>query len=516
MLNLTSNFKSYMKKHGRSINLRLTVVEDQTILVNKNIASIKRKGKGAFNKSIMTELDGELKGNYDLQNKTLKFDFGVSLNNSIIEWICLGYFSVRESEIIENEDYVTKFIAYDDMLKTKIDYVPFGVAYPISIKDYLLSLCSYLGINYTYVTFPNENNLIDYDVFINRELTFRDVFDEIAEATGSFIKINVDRNLVINQVSTPVDIVYSNRRHSLTVSKQKLNKINVVVLNNYPLNDNYYYPSVLPLQPVELKIGLNRLNGILKNNRSLFAPGLFNIYKDFEYTPFNMESKSIIEYEIGDCIRIKNKKILFDAILPSVNQFPSNLIFPTNISNDSFKTIVLETLQVFKGGYTSTYLSEEFENTNTNYQLASNDKRSSKKVYVDVNNLDNLIKAVALENDELSGRLQSVETILEPEAFRINVAQITMDAYGNEINGIRKNFTFDIDGLAIGSSENVFQVKINEQELGFYDNSNRVAYVNNSELNIKQARIEQSIVVGVHKIEKYDDETTIVRFIGVN
>ena len=494
MLNLTSNFKNNMKIHGRSINLRLTIVEDELVLLNKNIVCIKRKGKGAFNKSIMMELDGELKGNYDLQNKTIKFEFGVSLNNSLIEWICLGYFNVRESEIIESEDYITRFIAYDDMLKSKIDYVPLAITYPITIKNFLINICDYLGINYTYAVFPNDDKLIERDVFINRELTFRDVFDEIAEATGSFIRIDINRILTIKQVSRPIDIVYSNRRNSLTVSKQKLNKINLVVLNNYPLNDNYYYPGILPTEPIEFKFGLSKLNGILQNNRDSFAPGLFNIYKDFEYTPFNMESKSIIEYEIGDCVRIKNKKILNEPILPSTGRFPNSSIYPTDISKDSFKTTILELVQVFKGGFSATYSSDEFENTNTNYQLASNDKRSNKKVYVDVNNQDNLIKAVAEKTDELSGRVLNTETKLEPEQFAISVGSAITDKYGNTIENVQKNFKFNADGMSISSSENSFEMRIDEEELGFYDNGVKTAHINNAEFNIKKGRVEQHLI----------------------
>jgi hypothetical protein len=120
--------------------------------------------------------------------------------------------------------------------------------------------------------------------------------------------------------------------------------------------------------------------------------------------------------------------------------------------------------------------------------------------------------------DELNDIVNQQKTEIEQTATDLSVYITNTDETIGEVTGelkeITKRFRFDAEGLHIGESENPLQMTLSNEQLSFIDNGFLVAYVNGQKLFITMAEILESIVVGNHKIEKYDDEITLVRWVG--
>jgi hypothetical protein len=52
--------------------------------------------------------------------------------------------------------------------------------------------------------------------------------------------------------------------------------------------------------------------------------------------------------------------------------------------------------------------------------------------------------------------------------------------------------------------------------MDFLDNDKVVAYVNGQRMYIDTLEVLSSMVVGVHKLEKYNNDITLVRWVGGN
>jgi hypothetical protein len=270
--------------------------------------------------------------------------------------------------------------------------------------------------------------------------------------------------------------------------------INSVSLSRSTDGDDIVYDDVVLDDEASItENGLYRIrisnNYFTDNVRELIVQSLFDLAKGFTYIPYDVNVFARPDLDPGDLFILKN------------------------INNVEYRIPIVNVTHEYNGGMMSSISLNVIDQAKEKYEPAGL-AASLRRVSIKADKANGKIILLADEVNGIDGRVQATELKLEPNQFAISVGNAITDKYGNTIENVQKNFIFNEDGLEINSSSNEFSIRLDEQELGFYDGSNRVAHINNSELNIKQAKIEQSIVVGVHKIEKYDDETTIVRFIG--
>jgi phage-related protein len=102
------------------------------------------------------------------------------------------------------------------------------------------------------------------------------------------------------------------------------------------------------------------------------------------------------------------------------------------------------------------------------------------------------------------------------DAFDVSFTQISDKVQGNEneLETVRANFTFTANGLEIGKSDSPLKLNISNDQIDFIDNGISVAYINGQTMYIDSLDVITSLEVGQHKIEKYNDQITLVRFIG--
>lgn len=234
----TNDFKQEINKMGRQIdgkiyyykNFNLSVEDDAILLhdliltennlnliteqidtsrsfliSNEKILSMNLIKNGDILMSLMKEFDFET--TVELSVGTLvNPHFGVLVNGNY-EYLDYGNYFVKERKY--NMDKETwSYVCYDKMLFSMIKYKPLDVEYPITIQDYLLAICDYLGLQFEYqtiegITWHPDNflSLVYSDMFKDRNVTFRDILDKIAEICGGNLLINDNDNISIHRLT---------------------------------------------------------------------------------------------------------------------------------------------------------------------------------------------------------------------------------------------------------------------------------------------------------------------------
>jgi len=131
------------------------------------------------------------------------------------------------------------------------------------------------------------------------------------------------------------------------------------------------------------------------------------------------------------------------------------------------------------------------------------------------------------DGEEYSGFLGEIEEMMatritagiEGIGFNFEQASQDLDSLNVEVGKITNYFNFSAEGyLEIGTRGQVegseFMMRLDNQELGFYEGEDRIAWINNHEMEITKARIRDSLYVGNHFIEKFGDDITLIRWVG--
>ena len=215
----TNRFKEEIGSNGRQLD---SIITYQLNGVTQTLTSEQLNGvtptfQGAILKSVMKQLDVD--SNVDIPIGTsINYKFGVLVDGTF-EYLNFGNYIVYSSEKQEDlESY--KLICYDKLLFSMMDNQDLGVAYPISVRDYLKALCNKLGLQFKNENdnFVNYNRMIQKELYVGQEYTYRDILDELAQVTASTICLDENDKLELRYISNnAVD----------TINEEYLKDINV-------------------------------------------------------------------------------------------------------------------------------------------------------------------------------------------------------------------------------------------------------------------------------------------------
>lgn len=126
-------------------------------------------------------------------------------------------------------------------------------------------------------------------------------------------------------------------------------------------------------------------------------------------------------------------------------------------------------------------------------QVSDAQSESISQLNTSINNVPELIESALDESGltELKARVSSIEQ--EADQIRIELTEVSQ--YGDTVEQINRFFDFLQAGLKIGLDGSPFYTLLNETELGFYENGNRVAYISNNSLYISSARIQNDLIL---------------------
>ena len=197
----TTGFKENLIELGRE--LRGIITYNNTTL-EEEIYSITPHYNADLLKSVMKQLDLELSVDIPL-NTIINCQIGIKVNNNY-EMLNYGNYVVFNSE--KQEDTGTyKITCYDKLLYSMKQNEDLGITYPISIKNYLRAVASKIGLTVANQTFNNEDLTIPSELYLGLEYTYRDILDEIAQATGSIIALNENDEIEVRYPTQTNDII---------------------------------------------------------------------------------------------------------------------------------------------------------------------------------------------------------------------------------------------------------------------------------------------------------------------
>lgn len=305
----TNNFKDEIKKFGRQLDSIITyrINGVTTELGVEKLNSVTPHYEANILKSVMKQLD--IDSNIDIPLETeINYKLGVLVNGSY-EYVNFGNYIVYSSQ--KQEDLNSyKIVCYDKMLNSMIPYENLNITYPITIKNYINTICQFLNLSFKNIndTFPNYNKVISRELYLdsgNNSLgyTFRDVFDELAQVTGSTICINeVDNQLELRYINNTNDTINAEYLKDINVNfKEKYGPINSIVLSRSAESDNVYLRDETSISEnglCELKIVDNQIMNW--NDRSDYLPDLLSQLGGLEYYLNDFVSTGITYYNMCD------------------------------------------------------------------------------------------------------------------------------------------------------------------------------------------------------------------------
>lgn len=315
----TNRFKEEIGSNGRQLDSIITYQLNgvaQT-LTSEQLNGVTPTFQGAILKSVMKQLDVD--SNVDIPIGTsINYKFGVLVDGTF-EYLNFGNYIVYSSEKQEDlESY--KLICYDKLLFSMMDNQDLGVAYPISVRDYLKALCNKLGLQFKNANdnFVNYSRMIKQELYVGLDYTYRDILDELAQVTASTICLNENDELELRYISNnAVDTIDEEYLKDINVNfGEKYGKINSIVLSRSGESDNVYLRDEESVQAnglCELKIVDNQIMNW--NDRSDYLPEILDKLDGLEYYINDFVSTGITYLELCDRYNVKIGDNIYSCVM---------------------------------------------------------------------------------------------------------------------------------------------------------------------------------------------------------
>ena len=382
----TTGFKENLIELGRE--LRGIITYNNTTL-EEEIYSITPHYNADLLKSVMKQLDLELSVDIPL-NTIINCQIGIKVNEQY-EMLNYGNYVVFNSE--KQEDTGTyKITCYDKMLYSMKQNETLGITYPITIKNYLRAVANKIGLNVANQTFYNEDLNIPSELYLGLEYTYRDILDEIAQATGSIIALNENDEIEVRYPTQTNDTIDEDFLKDINVDfGQKYGVINSIVLSRSGESDNVYLrdeESVAQNGLTEIKIVDNQIMNF--NNRSDYLEGIYNALNGLYYYINDFSSTGILYYEVGDLYNVK-------------------------VGENTYQCLMLNDEINVTTGIEELVHTDLPEKTETDYSKADKTDRKINQTYlvVDKQNqkIESLVSNVTEQNNKISQITQTVDEI---------------------------------------------------------------------------------------------------------
>lgn len=394
----TSLFEEKLKELGREIDV---VIAYGNTTLREELYKVTPLFEGNILKSIMKQLDVETSVNIPI-GTTINFQFGVKVNGEY-EYLDYGNYIVNKNEELKDTRRY-KLTCYDKMLYAMKQNEDLGVTYPITIKNYLTAIATKIGLTLKNTSFNNESIQIASEKYLGLEYTYRDILDEIAQATGSSIIINADDELeVIYPQSTGATLDEQYLKDINVTFGEKYGPINAVVLSRSGGSDSIYIrdnESVELNGLCEIKIEDNQLMN--DNDRDQYLQGILAAVDGLYYYLNDFSSLGIGFLEFGD-------------------------LYNVSIEEGTYQCLMLNDEIEFTGGINELVHTERPEESVTDYSKADKTDRRINQTYLIVDKQNQAIEAVISNVEEQDTKItQLTATVGELEAKISEISDITV------------------------------------------------------------------------------------------
>lgn len=425
----TNGFKTNVKEMGRELKGIITF-NDTTL--EDELFSITPHFEANILKSVMKQLDIETSVDIPLET-VLNCQIGIKVNDNY-EMLDFGNYVVYSSE--KKEDTNTyNIVCYDKMLYTMRQNEDLNITYPITIKNYLTAVANKIGLTVSDSNFYNQDLQIVDEKYLGSEYTYRDILDEIAQATGSIICINTNDELEVKYPINTNDTINEEYLKSVNVNfGKKYGPVNSIVLSRSEDSDNVYIKDEESIEEnglCEIKISDNQIMN--DNNRSDFLQGILNALGGFYYYVNNFSSTGILYYEIGD-------------------------IYNISIDDNNYQCCMLNDEIDLTTGMEEIIYTDMPEESETDYEKADKTDRKINQTYLLVDKQNQTIDAVVSQVSDQEEQIASIRLQYNELLSRISdIADITTSGESSyaSVNLVDVNTSQPIDIKIHPITENI-------------------------------------------------------------
>ena len=403
----TNRFKEEIGSFGRQLDSIITYQINgvtQT-LTNEQLNGVTPTFQGSILKSVMKQLDVDSNINIPI-GTSINYKFGVLVDGKF-EYLDFGNYIVYSSE--KQEDYDSyKIVCYDKMLYSMKQNEDLGVAYPISVRDYLKALCNKLGLQFKNANdnFTNYSRMIKQELYVGLDYTYRDILDELAQVTASTICLNENDELELRYISNNVvDTIDEEYLKDINVNfSEKYGPINSIVLSRSAESDNVYLQDEESVQAnglCELKIVDNQIMNW--NDRSDYLPEILNKLDGLEYYINDFASTGIAYLELCDRYNIK-------------------------IGDNTYSCVMLNDELEITQGIVENIHTDMPQETETDYTKADKTDRKINQTYIIVDKQQQQIDTLANKVVDISSTASGVGSVNITNGYKGNLYKL--DIYG--------------------------------------------------------------------------------------
>lgn len=403
MINVDDNFKVDIRTYGRQFDLKLKANNEE--LTGDDLNYIKPSFNTSLFKTIMHQI--EIDSNVYIPNKTkITGKIGVKVNEKTYNYIDLNTYYVKSCKRQEDTNSY-HILAYTKMQEAMLDN-ELTLTDKLTVKDYLIAVCQKLNWSTEIPeTFINSDKLIDPTLHIGIGYTYRDVLDEIATITCSFLLFKGEKLylLYLTETNQNIDESYLDE-DNVTIGEKYI--INSLVFSRAEESDNIYRKddgSITINGLHEYRISDCQL--LSTNDRSDYIDEMFNYMKTLEFYIFDIKSKGILFLEACDIF---------------------NLVF----QEKTYKTILLNNEIDLEDGLSESLYLDEPDETETEYKYADSTDKKINKTYILVDKQNQKIEQLVNETTEHEEKITQVEQ--DVDSIKQKVAD-TVD-YKRDVEGI--------------------------------------------------------------------------------
>lgn len=509
----TSSFKEEINQFGRQIQGKITYYPsydlvsegNDNILTESNLQIISEQANydepieiseedifsisiiknGDLLQSLMKELDFETKEELNI-GSVVNPQLGLLINGDY-EYLDYGNYIVNSKEF--NMDTETwNYVCYDKMLFSMIKYRGLSnVEYPITIKQFINKLCNKVGLEFQDSQFVNQNQLIYEDLYKNRDVTYRDIFDDISKIVAGNLMINDNDKLIVAYPLETNDTIDENYLKDTNVRvSEKIGVINSIAILDTDNNLQYIAEDTQSIKENEMtRITITDNLIALNGETQDIADNILNKLNGFYYYANDLQTIGVCYYDFLDMFNVEARGEVYQCLL---------------LNNEITITQGIEE-HIF---------TERFEEVETNKNEYTTSVISNKQVQFKINQQEGKIESKVEKDGIISAINQSAEEI-QIQANKLSLEGKNINLTGDNIKITGKNLDIDSNGvikLMDNSAENALTGESQETAYIVTSQATATPTGTNVDLELTNKVIAGGIISKADVFYEYDGTTT--------
>lgn len=413
----------------------------------------------------------------------------------VYEFTQLGIFIPQSAQ--KKDDRILSVTAYDRMIYFEefADRVLNNQTYPVTVLDFLQSLCAFVGVALETTEFLNSDYLIQKNAR-SQNVKGRQMLQWVTEAAARFARITPEGKLALEwytdidysidashggptEYTTITTADYTTKKVDKLQIKVTQNDIGVVVPKDDPSKTNIYIIQNNPIFYAETDAELRPT-----------AEKIFNAIKDFAYIPYTVTCKGNPAIRAGSVFSVtsvkgqKIKAFVMMKKMKGVKALTDNLSASGNATRSIQSNVLNQVIQQLRGKTNELTLTLE-ETTNRLTTVTS-----------DLDSITTKVGELSLKSENFSVKLS--ETVEQANQTIEKVAKLELS----------------LDGFFVGLEDSGLSFTKNGLETNYVSDGHEYKMVFGSGKQSYYVDGKKQFSIDPHIPSKFNDSTGSVSFTG--